>query len=183
MSRLPPISAETLDPAQRRVHDALLSGPRKSVRGPFPAWLQSPGLADPAQRLGAFLRFESELPPKLRELAILVTARAATAQLEWFLHRPHAENAGLASSIIDAIATRTPPRFEDADEKLTYELATALTRTATLDDALYARGRARFGDRGLVEFVVLIGYYTMVAMTLNAFAMELPDGATPPLSP
>ncbi len=183
MSRLPTIAPEALDPAQRRVYDTVLSGPRKSVPAPVRIWLRSPGLADPAQRLGAFLRFESELPAKLRELAILLTARATTAQYEWSMHRPLAEKAGLAPAIIEAIAARTPPRFEDADEALTYELATALTRTFTLDETLYARGLTRFGERGLVEFVVLVGYYTMVAMTLNAFQADLPEGTRPPLSP
>lgn len=182
MSRLPPIVPEALDAAQRRVYDAVLSGPRKSVPAPVRFWLRSPGLADPAQRLGAFLRFESELPAKLRELAILVTARATTAQYEWFMHRPLAEKAGLPPAVIEAVAARQPPPFADADEALTYDLATGLARTSALDEALYARGRARFGERGLVEFVVLVGYYTMVAMTLNAFQAELPEGVNPPLS-
>lgn len=183
MSRLPPISPDALAPAQRRVYDAVLEGPRKSVPGPILVWLLSPGLADPAQQLGAFLRFESSLPARLRELAILITARATTAQYEWFVHRPFAEKAGLSPATIEAIATRRQPRFEDADAALTYDLATALTRTSTLDPALYARGLARFGERGLVEFVALIGYYTMAAMTLNAFSVEPPDGAKPPLAP
>lgn len=165
------------------MHAALMNGPRKGMGGPFAAWLLSPGLADPAQQLGAFLRFESELPAKLRELAILVTARATTAQYEWFAHRPLAEQAGLASAIIEAIRARTLPRFTDADEALTYDVATALNSTRTLDDALYGRALARFGARGMVEFVGLIGYYTMVAMTLNVFDAEVPDGVTPPLGP
>ncbi|MGH7102856.1 MAG: carboxymuconolactone decarboxylase family protein [Acetobacteraceae bacterium] len=183
MSRLPPIAPDALEPAQRRVYDAVLEGPRKSVPGPVLVWLESPGLADPAQKLGAFLRFESDLPARLRELAILLTARATTAQYEWFVHRPLAERAGLSPAIIEAIATHREPRFEDTDAALTYALATALARTSTLDPALYARGLARFGARGLVEFVALVGYYTMAAMTLNAFAVAPPDGAKPPLPP
>lgn len=183
MSRLPPISPDALEPAQRRVYDAVLAGPRKSVPGPILAWLRSPGLADPAQALGAFLRFESSLPARLRELAILLTARATTAQFEWFMHRPIAEQAGLKPALIEAIAARRELHFDDADQALTCELATALARTSTLDAALYARGLQRFGERGLVEFVALVGYYTMVAMTLNAFAVALPEGVKPPLPP
>ncbi|MDA8049147.1 MAG: carboxymuconolactone decarboxylase family protein [Rhodospirillales bacterium] len=183
MSRMPPIAPEKLDAAQRRVYDAVSAGPRGGVRGPVPFWLRSPGLADPAQRLGAFLRFESELPAKLRELAILVTARAATVQYEWLMHRPPAEKAGLSPAIIRAIAERAPPRFADPDESLTYDLASTLTGTGHIEDALYARGLARFGERGLVELVVLVGYYTMVAMTLNAFEAPLPEGTPPPLAP
>ncbi|MGH7066314.1 MAG: carboxymuconolactone decarboxylase family protein [Acetobacteraceae bacterium] len=183
MSRLPPIEPAALDQAQRRVYDRVLSGPRKVVQGPVPFWLLSPGLADPAQRLGAFLRFESELPARLRELAILVTARATTAQYEWFVHRPLAERSGLGPAVIAAIAERASPPFSDADEALVYDLATQLTRTASLDEALFARGLARFAETGLVELVVLIGYYTMVAMTLNAFGADLPEGTPQPLVP
>jgi 4-carboxymuconolactone decarboxylase len=181
MSRLAPIEVGKLDTEQRRVYDAVLAGPRGSVRGPIPFWLKSPGLADPAQRLGAFLRFESGLPEKLRELAILVTARATTAQFEWYMHRPLAEKAGLAPAIAEAIAARTEPPFADDDEALTYALARSLCRSYGIEEALFGRGLARFGERFMVELVGLVGYYTMVAMTLNAFGAPLPDGTAPPL--
>jgi 4-carboxymuconolactone decarboxylase len=151
------------------------------VGGPVQFWLKGPGVADPAQRLGAFLRFKSELPAKLRELAILVTARTTTAQYEWYIHRPLAERAGLSSAVAAAIAERTDPVFADEDEALTYAVAEALAKTHGLDDALFAKGLARFGERGIVELVALVGYYTMVAMTLNAFAAALPEGTVPPL--
>ncbi len=118
MSQWPPIEPEALDPAERPLRDAVLTGPRKNLRGPFPLWLPSPALADPAQRLGAFLRSESELPARLRELAILVTARATTAQYEWFMHRPLAEGGWITPRIIAAIAARAAPPFPDADEAL-----------------------------------------------------------------
>ncbi|HUC19026.1 MAG TPA: carboxymuconolactone decarboxylase family protein [Acetobacteraceae bacterium] len=182
MSRLAPIEVEKLDAEQRIVYDAVVAGPRGSVRGPVPFWLKSPGLADPAQRLGAFLRFESELPAKLRELAILVTARATTAQFEWYMHRPLAEKAGLPPAIADAIAVRAEPVFADEDEALTYALARVLCQNYGIGEALFGRGLARFGEKGMVELVGLVGYYTMVAMTLNAFGAALPEGTAPPLS-
>jgi 4-carboxymuconolactone decarboxylase len=181
MSRLAPIEVEKLDAEQLRVYQAVVAGPRGSVRGPVPFWLKSPGLADPAQRLGAFLRFQSGLPAKLRELAILVTARATTAQYEWYMHRPIAETAGLNPAIADAIANRTEPAFAEEDERLTYSLATSLCRTHGIDDTLFRQGLARFGEQGMVELVGLVGYYTMVAMTLNAFGATLPEGMAPPL--
>lgn len=182
MSRLAPIEVEKLDAEQLRVYEAVVAGPRGGVRGPVPFWLKSPGLADPAQRLGAFLRFQSSLPAKLRELAILVTARATTAQYEWYMHRPLAEKAGLAPAVADAIAARAEPAFADEDEALTYALAASLSRTHGLDEALFRRGLGRFGERGMVELVGLVGYYTMVAMTLNAFGAALPEGMAPPLA-
>jgi len=182
MSRLAPIEVEKLDKEQRRVYDAVLAGPRGRVTAQVPFWLKSPRLADPAQRLGAFLRFESELPAKLRELAILVTARATTAQVEWYIHRPIAEKAGLLPAIADAIAAHTEPAFTDEDEALTYSLARALCQNYGIGEALFGRGLARFGEKGMVEFVGLVGYYMMVAMTLNAFGAAVPEGIAPPLS-
>jgi 4-carboxymuconolactone decarboxylase len=181
MSRLAPIEVEKLDAEQLRVYQAVVAGPRGNVRGPLPFWLKSPGLADPAQRLGAFLRFESGLPAKLRELAILVTARATTAQYEWYFHRPIAEKAGLDPTLADAIANRGELRFADEDEKLTYDIALSLCHTHGINDALFQRGLVRFDEQGMVELVGLVGYYTLVAMTLNAFGAALPDGMAPPL--
>ncbi|MGH7056897.1 MAG: carboxymuconolactone decarboxylase family protein [Acetobacteraceae bacterium] len=183
MGRMAPLTREALDAEQRRVYDAVVAGPRREMNGPVPFWLKSPGLADAAQRLGAWLRFESQLPPSVRELAILVTARAMTAQVEWHLHRPIAEQAGLSPHVIGAIAARTPPDLASDDEALTYAIAERLTKTHALDDELYARGLLRFGERGMVELVALVGYYTLVALTLNAFEATLPDGAGPPLDP
>ena len=98
------------------------------------------------------------------------------------MHRPLAEKAGLAPAVADAIAARAEPAFADEDEALTYALAASLSRTHGLDEALFRRGLGRFGERGMVELVGLVGYYTMVAMTLNAFGAALPEGMAPPLA-
>ena len=103
MSRIDALAPEDMTEHQRRVHDAIIAGPRGSAPGPFNALLRSPELADRAQSLGAFCRFETTFEPKLSELAILVTARLWSAQFEWWAHARLAREAGLDPAIIAAI--------------------------------------------------------------------------------
>ena len=107
MPRIPELSTEEMNPAQKEIYDDILAGPRSSLRGPFHAWLHSPGLADPAQRLGAFCRFSSSLPKRLSELAIIVVARYWCAQFEWYAHAPMAMEAGIYPDTVEAIRKGT----------------------------------------------------------------------------
>jgi len=166
--------------AQRRVHDAIVGGRRGSIRGPFPAWLHSPELADRAQNLGEYVRFETSLGARLSELAILVTARFWTSNFEWYAHAMLAREAGLEDPIIDAIEAGVRPRFEHDDDELIYDLATTLHRRHHIGDDLFARGVDRFGHRGMVDLVGVCGYYTLVSMTLNVYRMPVPEGAEEP---
>src|SRR5271154_6667106 len=103
MPRIPLIAAESLTAEQRVVYDAIASGPRAGVRGPFIALLHQPALADKWQQLGEVLRYRTSLAPRLSELAILVTARHMDCQYEWFAHEPHALKGGLAPAVIAAV--------------------------------------------------------------------------------
>ena len=181
MSRLTMLAPEDMSADQRRVADEITSGPRRRLAGPFNAWLRSPELAERAQKLGAFLRFETSLSKRLKELAILVTARHWNAQFEWYAHEPEALDGGLGVDIIDAIRARQRPDFTKADEELVYEVSRALHDAHRIDDALYARAVETLGEDGTAELVGLLGYYTLVSMTLNVFEVPLPDGVAPPL--
>ena len=94
MARLPELARENMTPDQQRVSDDIAGGPRGAVRGPFHALLYSPPLADAAQKLGQYVRYDCSIPQKLRELAILITAYHWKAQYEWFAHEGHARDAG-----------------------------------------------------------------------------------------
>ncbi|MBM3492130.1 MAG: carboxymuconolactone decarboxylase family protein [Alphaproteobacteria bacterium] len=180
--RMPPLDPQTMSPEQKRAYDAITSGPRGSAaRGPFNAWLRSPGFCDPAQRAGAHCRFGNALPPRLFEIAILCTARFWSAQFEWYAHAKLAAEAGVAPEIIEAIRQRQTPVFRQADEALVYEFASELYRTRAVSDALYARALKAFGERGLVDLVGTMGYYCMVSLSLNAFQVPLPPGEKLPL--
>lgn len=180
--RPPPLDPEAFSPEQRRVHDAIAAGPRGKVEGPLRVWLHSAGLADRAQALGAFCRYDTTLPPRLSELAILVTGAFWAAGFEWAVHAPIAARAGLDPAAIEAIRRGEAPAFAAEDERLVHDFALALHRDHRVPDALYARAQAVLGTQALVELVGLLGYYTLISMTINAFDVPLPEGAEPPFA-
>jgi 4-carboxymuconolactone decarboxylase len=180
MQRPPTLDETDLTPEQQAVFDAIRSGPRGIVEGPLRVWLQSPTLADRAQALGAFCRYGTRLPSRLSELAILVTGAYWQAGFEWHVHAPIAEKAGLSPAVIEAIRTGAEPRFEDDDEALVYAFARQLHVTKEVDDDTYARAAQRFGTAGVVELVGILGYYTLISMTIKAFHVPVPEGSPEP---
>lgn len=168
-----------MDEHQRRVHDKVIAGRRGKIVGPLRAALHSPELADRWQALGEFLRYNTSLPPRLSELAILVTGRACQSPFEWYAHRAEAEKLGIEVHIIDALLTQTIPDAVSEDEACVIQFATELNRFNSVSDGTYTRALDRFGPRTLVELTALVGYYTMVAMTLNAHEIPLPEGVEP----
>ena len=179
MSRLPAFEPDQLSADQRRVYDAIASGPRAGVRGPFLALIHVPELADRIQHLGEYLRYKTSFPPRLSELAILATARHYTCQYEWQAHEPHAVKGGLAQETIDAIKEGRRPAHMQADETAVYDFTGELVREGKVSDASYQRVTAAFGTRGAVELAALIGYYIMIAMTLLAHDVSPPGNALP----
>ena len=181
--RLPPLPESEMSEAQRRVRAEIAAGPRGGVRGPFDALLRSPGLADRMQKLGAYVRFESSLPARLAELAILVTARHWGAQYEWYAHRRLAEQAGLAPDTADAIAEGRRPAALDPDEAAVVDFCRELHETKHVSDSAWAAALERFGERGVIDLIGTCGYYGAVSMVLNAARAPMPEGIAPPLRP
>jgi 4-carboxymuconolactone decarboxylase len=180
--RLPPIPESKLNEAQCRVRAEIAAGPRGGVRGPFDALLRSPELADRLQKVGTYVRFESSLPARLSELAILVTARYWSAQYEWYAHRKLAEKAGLAPAIADAIAARRRPDALQEDETAVYDFCRELHETKRVGDAAWKAALERFGERGVIDLIGTCGYYSVVSMVLNAARVPMPEGVAPPLA-
>jgi 4-carboxymuconolactone decarboxylase len=175
---LPP---ESMTAEQQRVAEAIKSGPRAGstgLRGPFEALLQSPGLADPAQHLGAHVRFGSSLPTALNEMAIILVARRWTAQFEWYAHREMAEQAGLDPAIADAIAAGRHPDL-DADAAAVYEFAVELLERGDVSDERFDAVVSRWGKRGAVDLIGAVGYYTLVSFVLNVDRYPVPGGEQP----
>jgi 4-carboxymuconolactone decarboxylase len=181
--RFKPLSPEELSEAQRKVYQEIAGGPRGGVRGPFNALLRSPELADRAQKMGEYIRFNTVLPPRLSEFAILVTARYWSSQYEWFAHAPFAAKGGLASSVISALQNGKRPGAMSEDEAAVYDFCTELHEKKTVSDAAYQRALERFGERGVVDLIGISGYYTLVSMVLNVARHPLPEGAPAPLPP
>lgn len=182
MPRLAPLDLDDLTSEQKRVADAIRSGPRGGLRGPFEAWLRSPGLADPAQKLGAHCRFGSSLPSDLTELAILMTGKRWEAQFEFWAHARIARQAGLPEAAIEAIRTGAEPILDREDLRLAYDIITEYFRTNRLTEPTYRRAINVFGERGLVDLIGIVGYYGLVSMTLNIFEVSVPEGEAPPFA-
>jgi 4-carboxymuconolactone decarboxylase len=183
MPRMKIRAREEMTDEQRRVYDATAAGRRGRVPAPLIAWLESPVLAERAQKLGEFARYETTLPPRLSELAILVIARHWTAHFEWAAHKPEALKGGLDPAIVDDIANRRQPRFVNEDERAVYEFSKTLNENHAVPDATYRKAVESIGQRGVVELVGILGYYTLISMTLNTFEIEPPDGQAPELKP
>jgi 4-carboxymuconolactone decarboxylase len=182
--RFKELTPETMTPEQKKAADAIQAGPRGAgLRGPFNALLRSPGLCDLVQRVGAYVRFSSSIPPRLNEMAIIMAGRKWTAQYEFYAHRRLAIEAGLSAPICDAIATGTRPQNMQADEAEIYDFCSELLATGHVSDANYSRISARFGERGVVDLIGAIGYYSLVSMVLNVDGVPLPAGEAPPLKP
>ena len=181
--RLPDLAPQQMTPEQRRVADNAISGKRGRLPAPLRAWLHSPVFADRAQSLGEFLRYDTSLGPALSELAILVTARFWTAQYEWHAHRKLALQAGISPAAIDAIARRERPALPDEKADAVYEYSLTLHTERTVPQALHDRAVAVLGQAGVVDLVGILGYYTLVSMTLNGFDIGLPEGEKPELAP
>jgi 4-carboxymuconolactone decarboxylase len=166
-----------LNAEQRRVYNDCKAGPRGSVPPPVHVWLDSPGLADHAHKLGGHVRFGTALTQKQTEIAILCTARYWTAQFEWAAHVNLALKAGITQDVIDAIGERRAPKFTDPDDQIVYDFANSYYRDHRVDDATYAAVEKRWGRQGVVDLAGLIGYYSFVSVTLNVFEVPTPAGA------
>ena len=178
--RFPILTPEEMSPQQKAVADAIASGPRGGLRGPFNAWLRSPELADRMQKVGEHIRYNSAVPRKLNEFAILITARAWDAKFEWYAHYPLALQAGLRPEIAADLAQGKRPRGMGPDETAVYDFCTELRRTRRVSDKTYAAAHRLLGDQGVIDLIGVNGYYDLVSMTLNVAEVATPaDGALP----
>jgi 4-carboxymuconolactone decarboxylase len=184
-NRFTPLTWETLTPEQAVMVESVLEGKRGSMQGPYNVLLRSPELGDLAQKFGAQTRFHSSLPLALNELAILLVARYWTAQFVWWAHKAIAIDAGLDRALIDAIAERvTPKNLASLDVKTltVYVFCNELLQTKKVSDQTYEMLVAQHGERGVVDLMGTMSYYTLVSMSLNVDQYPLPDGAIAELS-
>lgn len=182
--RFKELTPESMTPEQKKVADAIQSGPRGAgLRGPFNALLRSPEICDLVQRVGAYVRYSSAIPSRLNEMAIIMAGRKWTAQYEFYAHRKLAIEAGLKTDICDAIAAGKRPSAMQEDEAEVYDFCTELLGTGQVSDGNFKRIADRFGERGVIDLIGAVGYYSLVSMVLNVDRVPLPAGETPPLKP
>ncbi len=150
-----------------------------SLGAPFNVLLRSPVLAERLRKVGEYLRFESSIPKRLNEFAILVTARTWTAQYEWYAHLRLAIKEGLNPELATDLAQGKRPKNMQPDEEAVYNFCHELHTTHQVSDAHYKAVLDLFGEQGVVDLMVVSGYYVMVSMVLNVNRTPLPDGAVP----
>jgi 4-carboxymuconolactone decarboxylase len=181
--RFKPLAYDEMTPPQKAMVDHVLSGPRGSLDGPYNVLLRSPEMGDLAQQFGASMRYQSSLPPKLNELAIIIAARVWTAQHAWAVHKRTAIQAGLSPAICDAIANGRRPSSMQPDEAAIYNFATELLDTKQVSDATFASVKEKFGERGVVDLIGVLGYYQLVSMVLSVDRYPVAPGTQPELKP
>jgi 4-carboxymuconolactone decarboxylase len=181
--RFAPLKVEELNPAQKAWADAISAPPRnaKFTNAPYRAYIRNPDLAPRLTAMTDYLRWNTSLPPRLSEMAILITARQWTAQYEWFAHYPLAIKAGLDPKILGAIAQGKRPDNMEDDEAALYDLAMALYRDKKVSDPVYKAALEKFGERGIMDIIGIMGYYDITSMTLITMQAGPPNDSVPPL--
>ena len=181
--RMPPMDSAAMNAAQRAAAAALIAGPRKGVFGPFVPLLRSPALLERMQRVGEYLRFETSVPQRLNEWAILVTARFWTNQFEWVVHHPLAMKAGVAAAAVDALARRERPAAMAPDEAVVHDFVHELLTQHAVSDERYAAALALLGEQGVVDLLGTVGYFSALDLLMNAVRTPAPAGNVAPLAP
>jgi len=182
-NRFKPLAWETMSAVQQQMTRAVLGGQRGNMQGPYNVLLRSPELGQLAQAFGAHTRFNSSLPLQLNELAILLIARDWTAQFVWWAHRRIAEDAGLPVALVQAISNQTTiPKNLPDDVIAVFEFCKELIKTRKVSDSAFAHVVKHFGERGVVDLMATMSYYTLVCMSLNVDDYPLPDGVEPELA-
>ena len=179
MPRIPFIDPDKLTPEQQLVYGRVVGGPRGRVQGPLLVALHRPELADKWQQFGEILRYRTSLPPRLSEIAILVTAQRWRCELEWHLHEGFAVKAGVPRGVVDDILAGRRPLDADAEALDIHDYTAQLHDLRHVLPDTYKKVLDRWGVVGTVELTALVGYYTLVAMTLNAHEFPLPQGVKP----
>ena len=185
-SRLPLVHREDLDARGREEFDALTARGGASLaglRGPGGLNLHDARAAEFLNGLSRYLRFESGLPARQREVAILITAREHDQAFEWAMHEPTALKEGVPPATIEAIRHAAATNGLDEGDAVIIELGRQLFARHKVDAALYARAKQLFGERALVSLVMLMGNYAFVSAMLTAFDAQLPSGQASALPP
>lgn len=195
MSRLPVIKVDAFNPEQRAMFDAITTGKRATsagpgafiseeggMRGPFHPLVYVPKMGNVVQRLGECIRYEGALSDRQREIAILVSAARWRADYEWVAHARIARECGVPEAIIDALRQRRQPVFDDATEAVVYDVARSALDHGSVPDLLYRRAVESLGNERVVEIVILVGYYTLISLTLNVFEIAPPAGEASPFA-
>ena len=178
--RFKPLDLNRLDPEQNAMIHGILAGSRTSLNGPFNILLRSPDLGNRLQAVGEYLRFKTSLPHAINEFAIMTVAREWTAQYEFFAHKKLALVAGVKEEVVDDIAAGRTPKMTP-DQQAVWTFIKELDSTHQVSDSTFDNVKQRFGERGVVDLISLVGYYHTMSMLMNVDRYPMPPGEKPPL--
>jgi 4-carboxymuconolactone decarboxylase len=176
--RFPQLTLETLDPQARPLAEEILKISSVGIAGPYNVMLRSPVFAERMKHLLDYLRFNSSLPTRLNEFAILIQGRLWTSQVEWYAHYPLALKAGLPASVADDLKANIRPRGMQADEEVVYDVCMTMAAEHEISDDLFHKAKATLGEQQLVDLVAVSGTYVTVAMLLS-LGEETPPAGKP----
>ncbi len=180
-TRWGPIPEDKMTAAQKAAIDAVMSGPRKHMGGPFAALSRSPELMNRVQKLGEYLRFLCPLEKRLGEFAAIIAARHYNQQFEWWAHYRQAVEAGLKKDIADAVGEGRRPVGMAQDEEVLYDFLTEALRNNGVCDTTYARTVKQYGEQNMVDILAVAGYYGLLALVMNVARTPVPEGHALPL--
>jgi 4-carboxymuconolactone decarboxylase len=182
-ARFPELTVEQLDAAQRPLGDEVIKVSSVGLGGPYNPLLRSPVLGQRLLDLFHYLRWETSVPIRLNEFAILIIARQWRSQVEWFAHAPLAQKSGLSADIIAELKANARPSNMAEDEAVVFDFVTELTTAKKLSDETFARAKRIFSDQQIVDLTAVAGNYIMVAMMLAMAEQSTPPGKEPPFKP
>ena len=183
MSRIPPVTRDSIPEALRGVFDEINSGPGGIGTGPMSILKHSPELARRAMPLFEYVRNESTVPHQMRELAMLATARAKDCIYIWDRHVPIARESGLRNELIDSLRDRKALPSLLPEEAAVLNLATEFFTGSRISEETCKAAHEQFGSQGLVELVTLMGFYAMLAFNANTVDLQLAHASDEPLLP
>jgi 4-carboxymuconolactone decarboxylase len=181
--RFPLLKLEQLNDQQRPLADEILKVASIGISGPFNLMLRSPVMGRRMFAMLGYLRFDTSVPVKLNEFAILIQARLWTSQLEWGAHYPIALKAGLPQTVADDLKVGKRPASMQPDEAAVYDLCMDLAKDHVVDDATFKKVRELFSDQQIVDLITVSGVYTTLAMLSITAEDDTPEAKTPPLQP
>lgn len=178
--RFPQITVEQLDPQARTVAEQIIAFSSVGLAGPYNVMFRSPVMAERLKLLLDYLRFNTSLPLKLNEFAILIQGRLWTSQVEWYAHYPLALKAGLPAAVADDLKANIRPRNMQPDEEVVYDVSMEMSTNHRISDELFAKAKSVLGERQLVDLIAVNGTYVLVAMLLSLGEESVPEGKPPP---